>query len=279
MRCPNSMSPKRAFGLDLSGYAGDGSGLAQVMSSHGYVATVYRGHPFANRAEGRDYLSKLVAEQRAALTLMIEHGTVLVDVPIDLQTLPIPTTPVFVWQLTARPIDFAYGALRPFADRIGAPVARFQHLVADASFTAPYWAGRFLETYPAASLQCAGAPHKKYKDQQIRWGDGKWHGGPILAEIAEALRLVAEEAITLTDNDIDAISCALADALPQHAILSGEALALDMRARLMTKSRSADRATIEALEPPRGYQLFAKLPETNVTVRLREWPSIAAKGS
>ena len=128
------MAVHRSFGLDLSGYASSRSGLAEVVREEGnskYRAYVYRDHPFALVAAGRDRLADVIARQREALTRLLKLGDLLIDIPIDLQDLPSSHQPVFVWQLTARAVDFAYGGLRPLADRIGAPVARFKNLLSE----------------------------------------------------------------------------------------------------------------------------------------------------
>ena len=53
----------------------------------------------------------------------------LVDTPVDLQGLPNPTNVYFAWELVKRPVDYAFDALAPLANLIGAPVARFQNLL------------------------------------------------------------------------------------------------------------------------------------------------------
>jgi hypothetical protein len=265
------MTTLRFFGLDLSGYSANRSALAEVARSDEYQARVYRNHPFVRSAEGRDQLRDLIRNQRTALARLLGHGVLLVDVPIDLQRLPSPEQPIFVWQLTLRPVDKAYGGLPPLADRIGAPVARFRNLLAASEFKAS--AANLRETYPAASLLCAGARHQKYKGQTIVWDGERWVGHQ-LAEVAQALRLVAEQPVTLTDDDVDAVICALAGAAPAGAILEGEALATDMRTRIASKLRRSDPVDVQALYPPENYRLLRSLPESNVWVRLCNWSTI-----
>lgn len=261
-----------AFGLDLSGYSGEGSSLAEVRrkANGTYSATVFRGHPFAQSREGRHRLATIVNDERAALASLLRNGHLLVDVPIDLQSLPEPTTPHFIWELTARPIDFAYGALRPLADRIGAPVARFRHIVADQSIRDATESGGLIETYPAASLLCMKLPSEGYKKQKITWDDGRWIG-ENLADIAQGLRLVATSAVTLTDDDIDAIICALVGVVPSESVLADEELALDMRARLRKKVSKTDEYLVERLQVPARYRLLRRVPEVEIHVALSDW--------
>ena len=262
------MTTLRFFGLDLSGYSGNGSSLAEVARSDEYQARVYRNHPFAISAKGSDQLRDLVRNEQSALARLLGHGMLLVDVPIDLQKLPSSEQPIFVWQLTGRPVDMAYGGLRPLADRIGAPVARFRNLLAGLEFEVS--AANLRETYPAASLLCAGARHQGYKRQSIVWDEGRWVGDE-LADVAQTLRLVAEQPVTLTDDDVDAVVCALAGAAPAGAILEGEALATDMRTRIASRLRRSDAVHVQALHPPENYRLLRSLPESNVCVRVCDW--------
>jgi len=251
------MTPEPAFGLDLSGYSGEGSSLAELRQgvSEGYLATVYRGHPFARARQGRNRLAQIVREERDALALLLRTGVLFVDVPINLQSLLMPAEAEFVWQLTARPVDFAYSGLRPLADRIGAPVARFQHIASDTTIRNAFESGRLLETYPAASLMCTATTCNGYKGQDITWDGGRWVGD-ILADIARALRLVAVSTMKLTDDDVDAIICALVGVLPRKAVLVGDDLVADMRSRLRKKLRRWMQALLIASRRPLGIAFY-----------------------
>ena len=269
-KLPPPMPTHRSFGLDLAGYTAGGSALAEVLHADGhgeYQARVYRQHPFATTAQGRDHLTSVVEDERDALARLLRLGRVLVDIPIDLQGLPSPPKPVFVWQLTARAVDFAYGGLRPLADRIGAPVARFLNLLAGLDRD-----DHLRETYPAGSFSCMEQSWK-YKRQTIEWDGDRWVGGS-LAEIARSLRLVAAAPIelTLTDDDVDALVCALTGAVPPNAVLQGEDLNADMRTRLAAKLRHADVGHIQNLRAPDNYCLLRCLPEVDTHVQLCDWP-------
>lgn len=264
------VSMHRSFGLDLAGYSSGRSGLAEVSCTDGrdeYQAHVYRNHPFARCAEGRDLLADTAPQESDALTRLLRLGSLLlVDIPVDLQGLPSPPNPVFVWQLTARAVDFAYAGLRPLADRIGAPVARFRNLLAGNRIDSR----RLRETYPAASFRCMNGSWK-YKNQTIEWDEGQWVGAE-LAEVATWLGLVAPARIELTDHDVDALVCALTGAVAPNAVLQGDELNADMRQRLARRIRRADVERVRDLFAPENYCLMRCRPEASTHVRLCDWP-------
>jgi hypothetical protein len=259
---------KRYSGLDLSGYSRGRSGLAEIATSDdGLVATIYRSHPFAQVAGGRDLLNDMVAAERTALNRMTSLGMVLVDMPIDVEDLFRQGNPIFVWELTARPVDFAFGGLRPLADRIGAAVARFRHCAREQP------SANLRETYPAASLNASGLPSTQYKDETITWDAQEWEGGR-LAEIATKMRLVPAAPVEVTDDEIDAIVCAFAGAAPAGDILSGDALKDMVRQRISNKIRKRDRTHLDRLTIPSNYQLFHRPPTREVRLRMRQWNEV-----
>src|SRR5688500_7545619 len=115
---------KIAFGLDLAGYSTSKSALAMAQrDAQRIVVTVFIAHPLAARIKRRDVLANTVEKERACIQQCCELGALYVDIPIEMQELPYPAEVRYVWQLTHRPVDYAYNAMPAFADRIGAPVS------------------------------------------------------------------------------------------------------------------------------------------------------------
>src|SRR5579872_1480207 len=170
---------KISYGLDLAGYSTGKSSLAKATfnGSTELSVVVYRNHPFAEKLEGWETVGPLVERERRLLRFM---QPLYVDVPIDLQGLPNQTGVRFTWQLTKRPVDFAFSALPPLADRLGSPVARLAYLlVADRSALG----SGLYETYPAASLEPMLGGKRSYKGKTAKWKDGNWIGDGGLADI------------------------------------------------------------------------------------------------
>jgi hypothetical protein len=258
----------RYFGLDLAGYSNGCSGLAELSVGNGrYEAIIYRDHPFCQRVKGKGSLRDTVESERAALNTLTSMGLLLVDVPIDLGTLLASAEASFVWELTARPVDFAFGGLRPLADRIGAAVARFRNILHEQADA------KVRETYPAASLLTSGLSVRKYKNEPVAWETDEWVGGP-LAVLASGMRLVADHAMKLTSDDFDAVVCAYAGAAPTADLLAGVELAEVVHARIAEKLLAKDRTRLTKAEVPRNYQLFKAIPRVDIRIRERRWSDI-----
>lgn len=77
---------------------------------------------------------------------------IYIDSPVDVQKLPFDILQSFryKWQLTHRPIDFAYGGLPPFADKIGFIVVRLKHYIHKIDVDK---FENLFETYPAGSMR------------------------------------------------------------------------------------------------------------------------------
>lgn len=259
---------RTAFGLDLGGYGTGGSALVRACRSpsNEVEVTVYRGHVFARPLSGDRPLGPIVEQEVELLAACLDSALLYVDVPIDLQGLPCPGGEVFAWQLVKRPVDRAFGALPPLADRIGSVVARFSNLLR------VYRSGRpdpldqnLYETYPAASLRLLGWPHKGYKEKgnRIRFRDGQWIGrgpkGGRLAEIANRLGVAAKLGAELDHDELDAVICALTGVLDDGCLLRDGDLENAISDRVGSHS--------EAAAPPGGYFLIRRWPE-DLDVRL-----------
>jgi hypothetical protein len=150
---------KTAFGFDIAGYAGGNSGFARAdLGDEGVLEiTVYEGHVFGWRLRGAEPLGAVAEAEKRVLRACAMIGDVLVDTPVDLQGLPGPRNAYFTWELVKCPVDFAFDALAPLANLIGAPVARFQNML--STLRAEESGEGFdhvFETYPAKTLKLLG---------------------------------------------------------------------------------------------------------------------------
>jgi hypothetical protein len=264
-----------AFGLDLSGYGRCKSSLARAdrLSEDLIQVTIFNDHPFAETLDGPDVLDDDTRAELGALQSCAAIGPLFIDVPIDLQGLPTVEKCSFVWELTRRPVDAALAALAPLADRIGYPVARFQRLLRLFAADGDPVGEHLFETYPAASLKNLQLPAKGYKGQRAHFQDGKWSGGTI-ARIAAGLRIHAAEGESLTDDDLDALICAVTGVASDHNQLQGDALCEVIAAKLRKKTAKRFHSLLRT-SAPRGYVLLqAPFPESiSIQVERRSFAS------
>lgn len=268
----NRMKP--AFGLDLSGYASGTTGFARADRDPGVEnhVTIYRENPFDAKLKGRETLHQVEEEHRELLTACLDAGSLFVDVPIDLQGLPHVNEPEFVWELTRRPVDFAFHALPPLADRIGAPVARFRHLLEGDGGRLRAALGRTLfETYPAEALRRMRMPETGYKQKSARYDGLEWRqlrpGHQPLATLLNRLDWTAGPGDVLSHDELDAAVCALTGVVDPIARLEGAALEREIgdgiRVQLERDAAEPVRTT-----PPRGYVLMQLPPLEPVRVQI-----------
>ncbi len=266
-----------AFGLDLAGYSTDGSALARAgrVAAGSLHVTVYRNHCFGRKAPGHRLLADVARPQVELLVACLRHSRVVVDVPIDLQGLPGPADPRFVWELTMRPADYAFAALTPLAQLIGSYVARFLHLRGSLPADVGEALGKKLfETYPAASLGLMRLPNKKYKGSAYVDDSGGWVGQPDesrprsglnrqLAKLLNTLGWTAPPSASLTHDEFDAAMCALTGVATPSAVLAGSELGEEIRRRIegrLQKHRATVPAGVIRAVPPQGYILLTQRP-------------------
>lgn len=244
---------KIGFGLDLAGYSTGKSGFASARVKNHIEITIYTGHCFAIKLKGYQPLASSVTAERDLLTVCCKKGHIMVDIPIDLQGLPMTNDVNFAWQLTMRPVDYAFGALPPFAQLIGAPVARFLYLIK----TLPSeWIGTHIfETYPVMSLKLLEHHTLGYKGSPIVFREGHWQGSGM-AIMANAIGLKAAEATTLNDDEFDAVVCAITAVADESCLLKGKPLDDLISAKINAGSFSA----------PASYVLLQKLSEAEIYV-------------
>jgi len=222
------------FGLDLAGYSTGKSEVAVAQFENGTLQITLLGQsPFSRKTKSsnnNDYLGKLEA---AEIDAMLKIGNLAVDVPIDLQGLPHTPASPFVWGQTKRPIDFALGALAPFADRLGSVVSRFQNAL---RFTAAseLLGKKLFETYPSGNLAALGSLAKGYKGAQQHVNRD---------QIATFLGLSLSG---MSDDELDAAICAVTAVAPAEFILEKS----DLSEYLFNKTGT------EYVDIPRGYRLL-----------------------
>ena len=259
------MATKIAYGLDLAGYSTDGSALAKAIQPDGddqVSVTVIDQHCFGVKRDGWQRLDGILQEEVSRIENCLAEGSLDVDVPIDLQGLPFRSDAVFVWELTKRPVDHAFGAMPPLADRIGSYVARFcnirGHLHDD-----PLGCSLF-ETYPAASLELMSLPSEKYKGE-VEFVANEWiavasnkpaevEKNGTLAGILNELGWTANPRTRLGHDGFDAILCALTGLASPIDRLEGHTLQDEICRRLQQA------AGLIMVTPPRGYRLLRKRP-------------------
>ncbi len=272
-----------AFGLDLAGYTSGKSGFARAerLTDGTIRVTVFRDHAFRRKLAGRDPgFAQVVRQERELVRRCLESGALYVDVPIDLQGLPIVAAPVYAWQLTKRPVDYAIGGLPALASWIGSPTARFLNVLQGIDSPENLLGSVVFETYPAASLEAMGLPAKGYKGQTIRISGAEvtvvHHPRgrePKLDRIARGLNLRSETEAVLNDDDVDAIVCALTGVLEEDCRLQGRTLSNIVRARLLAKlgleARVLEGQMGQAELLPRGYVLLGSRPDRPIRVSVQ----------
>ncbi|MCW5771905.1 MAG: DUF429 domain-containing protein [Rhodospirillaceae bacterium] len=236
------------------------------MSADSVKATILAGQGFERPANGTDRIGALVEAEREVIAHCIDRGPLYVDIPIDLQALNSGRA-TWVWELTRRPADFAFRALPPLADKIGAPVARFRHACAPVLREL---GARLFETYPAASLQLLGIPSGGYKNKRVQRVGGAWQGDESLARIAVAMRLVAKDGYELNDDDLDSIVCALTGLVAPAQRLARETLEDEIAARL-SRRLSIPRHQLPVRLAPHGYALIKALPFAEIVCERRDY--------
>lgn len=198
------------FGLDLAGYTTGKTTLAVVeIEGQNAKATLLRESALSVKRKSGDAL-EILREEAAVLRRCLNIGPLAVDIPIDLQDLRTPIETDYIWQLTLRPVDRAIGAMPPLADRIGAPVARFAAIVSEGDFDA-LLGEKLFEAYPAVTLKMLKIEARHYKGKA---------GADALIRLCETLRVKPR---VESDDDIDAIICAITAAAPASAVHDADA--------------------------------------------------------
>jgi hypothetical protein len=257
-----------AFGLDPSGYSQSNSGFTRAdLGGDGIIeVTVYERHVFSQTLRGPDPLEKVAEAEKKVLRACCGVGSVVVDVPIDLQGLPCPEDAYFTWELVKRPVDYAFDpSLAPLANYIGAPVARFRNLLSALREEDSGEAiNNVLETYPAATLKLLELWAPKYGKHPVHFAKGRWGGGPM-ADIANSLRMVAGNGEMLTGDEFDAAICAVTGVVNQDKRLAGNKLSDEVFRRIQEKVSAQDRPQISTAVPD-NYVLMRDPPGAQIRI-------------
>ncbi len=259
---------KTAFGLDLAGYSTGKSGFVRAdrKDDNSIEITIFQRHAFSEECDGKKLLKNINDRETELLKACCKKGRLLVDIPIDLQELPCPNNVSFIWELVRRPVDFAFDAMPPLADRIGAPVTRFLNLFSSIKEEFPL-GKQIFETYPAGSLkllnsQVQNLPFEGYKKQHAQFKNGCW-GDRLIDRIANALKLTSEQNITLNDDELDAIICAITGVVDRENCLMGDDL-VEMIRNKMKQELSTE--NFNRFCAPVGYILLKSLPNIKISI-------------
>lgn len=160
------------FGLDLAGFSNHrGTVLAEIQAEQSQTKVVLlTGLPFGRRLGDSDLADRL-RNETDTLKDLIEIGPIAVDVPIELQGLPLQHVEHVAepWELTKRPVDEAFDGLAPLASWLGACVARLAAIV-PSDLRQKELGVRILETYPAASLRLRFGEHERPRRKSLPTG-------------------------------------------------------------------------------------------------------------
>jgi hypothetical protein len=258
-----------SYGLDLAGYSSGGSALARAtwMTSDRVNVLIKRNSVFSKKFKGSQKLSEVNRQELAELNAMIDEGIVVIDVCIDLQGLLCPTQISRLWELTRRPVDRAFTALCPLADKIGAYVARIQKLYSELRQKHGDLLGeRLFETYPSASLELMKVASTKYKGTAKLHENG-WEGidsakpdevirNNELASTLNTLQWAAPLGFVLSHDEFDASICALTGLVKPELTLQGNQLDQRIRTLLLDKN-DISQAEIARMHAPLGYRLLS----------------------
>lgn len=256
------MSNKKiSYGIDLSGFSKGMTAIARAEKAKGSEFIQIRiidEECFRTFHEGADKIEDIGWKESECIGRYLKEGPVYVDAPIDLQGLPNPVNPHFVWQLTMRPVDRAFNALPPLADRIGYIVSRFKFCMRTLK---PECLGESIfETYPAASLGLMNLINKTYKGNAV-FKETKWQGLTVdkrdrnLALLLNELGWTASFGMELDSDEFDAALCAVTGVMPDGALLKGVGLKQHINEILENKFKAG-----LVYDAPEGYVLLRKAP-------------------
>ena len=262
------MAEKYSYGLDLAGYSSGKSTLARAeWVNDGFKIIIYRSHPFSKKLEGRDLIAQQFEYERQFINALLDP--IYIDVPIDLQGLPTPLNYNFVWELTKRPVDFAFNALPPLADRIGSPVSRMKNALGDNIQN--ILGTRIFETYPKVSLDNMLNEVQPYKGKTSTFLGREWVGEGGLTPILQQLAVTSEEGTQLNDDHVDAMICSLTGVVPEDWLLQGVQLLNAIRQSLAGKVRAEH---LHYLVPtvPNGYVVIGNFSTSTIHITFEnEW--------
>lgn len=274
-----------AFGLDISGYSTGGSGLAKAdrLKNDGFAVDIFSDHVFKKIINGNDKVTPALSEEITAIKYLIENSILVVDTPIDLQGLPFVVNPTFIWELALRPVDYAFKALPPLADKIGSPVCRFQNLLKSLPADLQNQLGiSCFETYPAESLRKSECIAEKYKGTAEYRAETGWTGSPSnkpltrrlndrFSQLLNNLEWEMTSNSELTHDEFDAAICAITGIVNTNDLLQNEKLENEIKARVQTRLTNHHRNVPFRTNPPSGYRILTRIPQKVILNRIAKF--------
>jgi hypothetical protein len=206
------------FGLDLAGFSNHhGTVLARIRAEEREAeVNLLTQSPFGERLNGN--FAERLKNETIALKRLVEIGPIAVDVPIDLQGLPVHEVNE-PWELTKRPVDEAFDGLAPLASWLGACVARFAAIM-PKEFRQTELGIRIFETYPAASLQQLFGKNDPDVNQYKLADKRKAQiAADARLRLCQRLRIEGDDPV-LSHDELDAVLCAIAAAGTPNQLLA-----------------------------------------------------------
>ena len=253
-----------SVGIDIAGYSTGKTGVSAMrrIDSDAIEAYLVRESPFSRKAKGQDRLSAIADLEIEFVGELIKCARVYLDVPIDLQFLVSESSPEYVWELTKRPVDLVFGGLPPLADKIGSPVFRVRNILRE------FWnevGVRVFESYPAASIKLVTGEKHSYKNSVIKLGDEADPTNQGLAALIRRFSIQSAASFDFSDDDLDALVCALCGVVPSEHLLYESSLDDYLRRNLPSIPRYARSGDVSLA--PAGYVLLTEITSQQVVVR------------
>ena len=284
-----------AYGLDISGYSTGGSGFARATRSKtgNLGVEIFTFHHFNVHVEGHETINLFQIGELLALKHIIGQHALVVDTPIDLQGLPCVDAAIYGWELAQRPVDYAFDARPPLADRIGYPVSRLQSLLKSLPRNLRDRLGVSLfETYPAETLRRLGLESKKYKGEAKYRVSVGWTGklamkrnkktkkmendpetqdlNNRLADTLNALERRMPTDGSISHDEFDAALCAITGVSDPSDLLEEQILEAEIGSKIWNRLSKQDGnlpRTLRVEPPPKGYLILTKRPKELTVTR------------
>ncbi|MCB1175019.1 MAG: hypothetical protein KDK39_15710 [Leptospiraceae bacterium] len=252
----HNSSNKILYGIDLSGLANQKTKIVKCEEHANSVEfSLITKNPFSVPRKGNFFIGddSLSPYVEFIKQIVYESDGVYVDIPLDLQDLPNPKDPHYLWQCSLRPIDKALGGLAPLGNFIGTPLAQFRFLLNEAQLFSQI-GEKIFETYPKASLELLYVKGlqknvPKYKSLAALYKNNNWEGiNNGVADIANFLNIKSHNGVQIDDDILDAIICCLAG-LNDYTFKDG-----DLNSYMLS-CLPESRLNPEKIEIPKGYRL------------------------
>jgi len=271
----------RTTGLNLSAFAADIPPVMAVASepSRG-VVRVELSTPaaFSGRVRFQDDAAELFARWRAALLEC--DRPIAVDVAIDLQGLgEAKEPPARLWQLSHRPIDYAFYADAPLTEKIGLFGTRFRAMLAAGAFEL---GTEIIEASPLAMMELLEFKGV-YRGGRAHLGKKGWRADNAQRRPDKVFAAALKElgfnpagpgAERLDAAEFNAIVCALTALGSKlgEGVVSSEVMAEEITARCNRRMNSQD--SEETWQAPNGVSVLGGPFWESVDIRRK--PSAAA---